>query len=537
MDYNNNIRIDIQDRLNFAIEKIKKQYLNDDKNLPWLIGYSGGKDSTVTAQLVFQALIELKKEKKKLNRKITIFSSDTMIENPLVKEIIQENIKLINIKANKLGLPIEALILKPTISKTFWVNVIGKGYPTPNTMFRWCTDRLKIDPANNFIHEYIDKNGEVVMVLGVREGESNTRDRVLKTHEIEGEVLMKHTTLTNAYIFAPIKHLNTVDVFTYLSGYDSPWDSNNIKLYMFYEESGGGDCQIFLSEKEKTSSNSCGNSRMGCWVCTVVSKDKSLSGFIQTGFYDYLIPLLDFRNWLVSIRDDYKYRCHYRNNGSIYKKPIKMVEKDGVRQLIIPKKGDRDKIVININTDGRLFDSEKKEYLVIDDDKLNDYLKKNRLDYNSPVLEYLIIKDHITNEYCRLGSGPYTDNAKKLIIKKLLEAEKSFNSFLDNKVQLITDGEIVEIKKLWLASGLSTSYIDELLLENGRKVIFSQKNSFEIVSEKYEKPLKKHLVKENLDYGIVKQLLHLEKKFLSKENRKEMQDEIAKIFGSDKMNI
>lgn len=537
MEFNSNVQIDIQERLNLAIDKIKKQYLENDKNLPWLIGYSGGKDSTVAAQLVFQALIELKKERKPLKRKITIFSSDTMIENPLIKEIIEENIKLINIKANKLGLPIEALILKPTISKTFWVNVIGRGYPTPNTMFRWCTDRLKIDPANNFIHEYIDKNGEVVMVLGVREGESNTRDRVLKTHEIEGEVLMKHTTLTNAYIFAPIKHLSTVDVFTYLAGYESPWESSNKKLYMFYEESGGGDCQIFLTEQEKTSSNSCGNSRMGCWVCTVVSKDKSLSGFIQTGFYDYLIPLLDFRNWLVSIRDDYKYRCHYRNNGSIYKKVIKMTEKDNEKQLIIPKKGNRGKIVINILDDGKLMDQDRKEYLVIDDDKLNDYMKKNRLDYNSPLFEYMIIRDHITGEYCRLGSGPYTDEAKKLIIKKLLEAEAQFNSNLNEKIQLITDAEIVEIKKLWKASGLNVSFIDELLINNGRKVISYQKNSFEIVSEKYEKPLKNHLEKSDLDYNIVQKLLHLEKEYLSKEDRKEIQNEISKIFGSDKMNI
>ena len=57
MEFNSNVQIDIQERLNLAVKKIKKQYLEEDKNLPWLIGYSGGKDSTVAAQLVFQDLI------------------------------------------------------------------------------------------------------------------------------------------------------------------------------------------------------------------------------------------------------------------------------------------------------------------------------------------------------------------------------------------------------------------------------------------------------------------------------------------------
>lgn len=166
------VKKEIQDRINFAIEKIKHQYLVDDGDIPWLIGYSGGKDSTCAAQLVYKSLLDLKNDGLILNRPVYIFSSDTMIENPLVKSIVEENLELINRKSSEMNLPIEAISLKPEVQRTFWVNVIGRGYPTPNTMFRWCTDRLKIEPANNFIHRCIDKNGEVIMVLGVREGES-----------------------------------------------------------------------------------------------------------------------------------------------------------------------------------------------------------------------------------------------------------------------------------------------------------------------------------------------------------------------------
>ena len=531
------IKNEIKERIDFAVQKIKKQYIAEDNNLSWLIGYSGGKDSTVAAQLVFQALLELKQEKVKLNRKVVIFSSDTMIENPLVKEIVENNIFLINKSAKVNKLPLEAMILRPEKNKTFWVNIIGRGYPSPNTMFRWCTDRLKIDPANNFIHNFIDRNGEVVMVLGVREGESNTRDRVLKNHEIEGEVLMKHTTLTNAYIFAPIKHLTTVDVFTYLNAYESPWGSNNKGLYIFYEESGGGECQIFLSQEEKTSSNSCGNSRMGCWVCTVVSHDKSLSGFIDTGSYDYLKPLLDFRNWLVSIRDKFEYRCHYRNNGSIYKKEIKLVDGKNGKQLIIPKKGDKDKIVINVYENDNLIDNLGNKYTVVLDDNFMKYLKENNLTLSSSSLEYLIIKDHITGEYSRLGSGPYTDDAKKEIFKKLIHTESIYNLSVSNKVELITDAEIIEIKKLWRSAGLDVSFIDETLNKYNRKVKIIKKDSFDIINKKFEEKLIKHAQNRELDYKVIKKLLELEKDYLIKEDRSDLQNEIAKLFESDKMNV
>ena len=44
-----------------VIETIKELYLED--MIPWICGYSGGKDSTAVVQLVWYALQELPKEK------------------------------------------------------------------------------------------------------------------------------------------------------------------------------------------------------------------------------------------------------------------------------------------------------------------------------------------------------------------------------------------------------------------------------------------------------------------------------------------
>src|SRR5690606_22076997 len=65
------------------------------------------------------------------------------------------------------------------------------------------------------------------------------------------------------------------------------------------------------------STPSCGNSRFGCWVCTVVQEDKSLKGFIESGD-EWLTPLLRFRNWLSENRDNPNYREKKRMNGAVY---------------------------------------------------------------------------------------------------------------------------------------------------------------------------------------------------------------------------
>lgn len=531
-----NVNKEIADRIEFAIAKIKKQYLSKNESYPWLIGYSGGKDSSCTAQLTFRALTELRNEGYVLNRKVYIFSSDTMIENPLVKEIIEENIRLINKKSMELNLPVEALILRPTADRTFWVNVIGRGYPTPNTMFRWCTDRLKIEPANAFVKRCIDKNGEVIMVLGVRDGESATRDRVLKTHTIDGEMLMKHTTLVNAYIFTPIRHLETLDVFTYLAAYDSPWGSDNKRLFAFYEESGGGECPVFLSESDKTSSNACGNTRMGCWVCTVVSKDKSLSGFIATGYYDFLKPLLGFRNWISSIRDDEDYRCHYRANGSVYTKAMAIKEDSEGKYLMIPKKGSRDKIVIRLDKEGNPLDTTDKTYVLIYKNELPQYLKANKLTFKSPELANLVLRDEITGDYERLGTGPFTDEAKMMILEKLIEVEYNLNKSQSKHFELITDEEILEIKKLWAKTTIGIQFIDDLLEKYERKPVEIVLDAFEITNKKYEKILKTVLKRDGLDYEIVNKLIVAERENLGKTDRTNMQNSILSVFNADKDN-
>ena len=133
-----------KENLTGLMNTIRNLYLADD--IPWVIGYSGGKDSTATLQLVWYALKELSSNKRK--KTVHIMHTNTLVESPVVSKWAYDSIKIMQEKAKEDGLPFETHILTPENDQTYWVNFIGRGYPFPRKKLRWCTDRLKIQPVN-----------------------------------------------------------------------------------------------------------------------------------------------------------------------------------------------------------------------------------------------------------------------------------------------------------------------------------------------------------------------------------------------------
>jgi len=304
---------------NFEVfKKIKEEmrlvYKHDKR--PWMIGFSGGKDSTMLCMLVFEMLMELKPNE--INKKIYITSSDTMVENPIVKRYMHKMSKLIGEQGEKYG--VISNVIVPPATSTFWTYVIGRGYPTPEAPgFRWCTDRLKIRPINKFTLDTIKANGEVVMLLGVRKAESNYRARGITAREVEGKLLVKHTDIESAYVYNPLTEIPNDIVWEYLLKNDgiTPWGSDNKYLFSLYQGEDLGEEQSVLGEIDKDKIAVTGNSRFGCWICTMVKEDKSLLNFINKGSEE-LIPYRDFRNWLIETRNNPDMREQKRRNGSVY---------------------------------------------------------------------------------------------------------------------------------------------------------------------------------------------------------------------------
>ncbi len=304
-------------RIEYIIDEILDQYMYaDTTDRPWIIGFSGGKDSTVLLTLVWLALRKIKENIAtpfQLRRHIYVVCNDTMVENPIISSYVDDVLAQIEKKALDENLPIFVRKTVPRLEDSFWVNVIGKGYPVPNTAFRWCTDKLKIKPTARFITEQVDECGEAIILIGTRRAESATRARSIKKHEIHGQRLTRHTILHNTFVYAPIKELMLEEVWYIINAIPCPWGGDNKILFNIYMDASADDyeCPTVVTDK---SHGSCGQSRFGCWVCTVVKDDKSMRSLIKNG-REWMLPLYEFRIELDSERNIIKNRMPFRRDG------------------------------------------------------------------------------------------------------------------------------------------------------------------------------------------------------------------------------
>jgi len=280
-------------------KEIQELYCLDE--IPWIVGVSLGKDSTTVLQLIWNAIAALPPEKR--TKTIHVITTDTLVENPIVSAWVRKSLEQMKVAAIEQGMPIEPNLLQPEIKDTFWVNLIGKGYPAPRNQFRWCTARLKINPANRFVRDMVRANGETILVLGTRKAESAKRAATMEKHQA-GRVrdrLSPNASLPNSLIYSPIEDWRTDEVWIYLNQWQNPWGQSNKDLFTMYRgATADNECPLVID----TSTPSCGDSRFGCWVCTMVSKDKSMEAMIQNDEEkEWMQPLLDIRNDLDAEND------------------------------------------------------------------------------------------------------------------------------------------------------------------------------------------------------------------------------------------
>jgi DNA sulfur modification protein DndC len=306
------------DDLGYAatLEELKRQtqqlYLADD--VPWVVGYSGGKDSTAVLQLVWLALADLPLKQRR--KPIHVISTDTLVENPIVAAWVAHSLEVMAKAAAKQQLPVKPNRLTPAVGDSFWVNLIGRGYPAPRHKFRWCTERLKIKPSNAFIRDVVRAHGEAILVLGTRKAESSGRAHRMNALEERRvrDLLSPNQSLPNCLVYTPVENWSNDDVWTFLMQTGNPWGySNKDLLSMYSGASPDGECPLVVD----ASTPSCGDSRFGCWVCTLVEKDKSMSAMIQNDEEkEWMLPLLELRNEL-DVTDDRHLRDFRRMNGSV----------------------------------------------------------------------------------------------------------------------------------------------------------------------------------------------------------------------------
>lgn len=319
------------------VREAARLYQEDD--VPWVVGYSGGKDSTAVLQIVWMALASLPPASR--NKTVHVITTDTLVENPVVSTWVGASLDVLREQAVTEGLPIEPHRLTPAVEDTFWVNLIGRGYPAPRPKFRWCTERLKIKPSNAFIRSVVRRHGEAVLVLGTRKAESQARAKSMAAAET-GRVrdrLSPNQSLPNSLVYSPVEDWTSDDVWGFLMQVDNPWGYSNRDLLTMYQgASADGECPLVVDG----TTPSCGDSRFGCWTCTLVDQDKSMTAMISNDEEkEWMLPLLELRNALDVI-DDKPLRDFRRMNGSVqlfHDEPIhgpylQRVREDWLRRLL-----------------------------------------------------------------------------------------------------------------------------------------------------------------------------------------------------------
>lgn len=290
---------EIKKKIEQIRNEIKSVYWKD--RIPWVIAYSGGKDSTMTVQVVLETVAEQKKMPKK---EIHIVYADTKVELPPVINNAKIFLKKINDWAKKRKLPVKTKIVYPEIKDRFFVLMLGKGYLPPTRYFRWCTERLKIKPIKNYIKAIIEEYGSCIVLLGIRLKESVIRDRSLKKREYSK--WMSFEGVKSAMIYAPILELTTEEVWNYLLENHPPWGIDNHLLRTLYT-SENTDHSLF-----------CGRIRFGCWVCTVVKEDRCTERLSQIPGWEWLKNFLKYRDLMLKTRNKVENRIWRQINGRNY---------------------------------------------------------------------------------------------------------------------------------------------------------------------------------------------------------------------------
>ncbi|MCV0176518.1 DNA phosphorothioation system sulfurtransferase DndC, partial [Pseudomonas aeruginosa] len=124
----------------------------------------------------------------------------------------------------------------------------------------------------------------------------------------------------------PIETWTSDDVWMYVLTEENPWGVDNQELFSIYKgATPDAECPVVVDK----STPSCGDSRFGCYVCTMVSQDKSMQAMIQNDDQkSWMQPILDFRNTYLSVQD-WDVRDFKRMNGR-----VKLMGKGETAELI-----------------------------------------------------------------------------------------------------------------------------------------------------------------------------------------------------------
>ncbi|RKD18996.1 phosphoadenosine phosphosulfate reductase [Pelobium manganitolerans] len=243
----------------------------------WCMAWSGGKDSTTLVTLIVWLITS---GRLKAPETLTVMYADTRLElTPLyfaAQQIMEE--------LEELGITVK--IVTAPLDKRFMTYILGRGVPPPNNnTFRWCTRQIKIDPMKAELEKIFKEKGEkVLMLTGVRQGESAIRDqRIIMSCGKDGAECGQgwyQETMPESICdtLAPILHWRVCHVWEWLKHWAPLPEYGDFSTALIADAYGGDEAEEI-------------NARTGCIACPLASKDTALDNLVKRLTWGYLFPL------------------------------------------------------------------------------------------------------------------------------------------------------------------------------------------------------------------------------------------------------
>lgn len=278
----------------------------------WAMAWSWGKDSTTLVTLIIQLI---KTGQIPSPETLTVFAADTRLElTPLWLSA-----QVLKKQMEDCGVRVE--IVTAPIDDRFLVYILGRGVPPPSNTMRWCTGQIKIEPMEAAINEFIsDKAGDVLMLTGVRIGESAIRDQRINTSCSRdggecGQGWYQNDFQKKMATLAPILHWRVCNVWDWLKVFAPMKKHGNWNTSLLADAYGGDEAQE-------------NNARTGCLGCPLVEKDKALDFLVKKEQWAYLAPLkglkIIYREMRLPIHRLRKSGGEYKKDGSLAKNQQRM---------------------------------------------------------------------------------------------------------------------------------------------------------------------------------------------------------------------
>jgi len=246
--------------------------------------------------------------------------------------------------------------------------------------------------------------------------------------------------LDRVWVYTPVSTWTSDDVWEYLIENENPWNYDNIELFHIYRgATPDAECPLVIDK----STPSCGDSRFGCFVCTMVSEDKSMQAMIQNDEdRRWMMPLLNFRNEYLKTEGDRGLREFTKMGGSLQlqflgvksggrtapSRPGKVVSEKVVRRLTATSDGEEG------------YPMPNRKVLVLETRVVEADGEKRETTYKIEKIATLV-------------HGPYTQNYREAMLEALLRAQETIRNNLPESISefsIITPEELEEIRRIWV---------------------------------------------------------------------------------------